>query len=98
MGGGAARWRRADITRAGADQFAMLQLLAGMRDPAHRARHRKQHQFMARRHAERMHQHRQGVVDIDEFAGRFRDAIGNFPGKFFRSAGAVQGNPVYRCF
>ena len=42
--------RRADIARAGADQPAMAQLFAGMRDPAHRARHRKQHQFVAGRH------------------------------------------------
>ncbi len=38
---GTAPGRRADIAGAGPDQPAMPQLLAGMRDPSHRARHRK---------------------------------------------------------
>jgi len=45
-----------DIARAGADQAAMAQLLAGVRDPSDGARHREQHQFVARRQAQRMHQ------------------------------------------
>ena len=58
----------------------MPQLFAGMRDPSDGARHGKQHQFVAGRQAQRMHQHRERVVDIDEFAGRFRDALRNFAG------------------
>ena len=82
--------RRADIARARADQPAVLQLFARMRDPADRARHRKQHQFMAGRQAQRMHQHGERIVDIDEFAGRFRDPLRNFVGQFALRARARQ--------
>jgi hypothetical protein len=58
----------------------MPQLFAGMRDPPHRARHGKQHQFMAGRQAERVHQHRKRIIDIDELAGRFGDAVKGFRG------------------
>ena len=68
----------------------MPQLLAGMRDPPHRARHRKQHEFMAGRQAERVHEHRKGIVDIDEFAGRLGDAVRDFVGEFAIRAGARQ--------
>ena len=51
----------------------MAQLFAGMRDPSDGARHGKQHQFVARRQAQRVHQHRQRIIDIDEFAGRLGD-------------------------
>ena len=51
----------------------MLKLLAGMRDPADAAGHRKQRELAARGHPQRMHQHRQRVVDIDELAGGCRD-------------------------
>jgi len=68
----------------------MPQLFAGMRDPPHRARHGKQHQFMAGRQAERVHQHRKGIVDIDELAGCFGDALGDFVGEFTVRAGARQ--------
>ena len=68
----------------------MAQLLAGMRDPSDGARHGKQHQFVAGRETQRMHEHRERVIDVDEFAGRFRDAFGNLMGEFFRSARARQ--------
>ena len=68
----------------------MPQLFAGMRDPPHRARHGKQHQLVAGRQAERVHEHRKGIVDIDELAGRLRDALGNFVGEFAIRAGARQ--------
>ena len=74
----------------------MPQLLAGMRDPADRARHGKQHQFMAGRQTERMHQHRQRIVDIDEFAGRFRDALRNFPGELARPRRRAPALPAAR--
>ena len=80
----AAPGRRTDIARAGPDQPAVLQLLAGMRDPSDGARHRKQHQFIAGRQPQRMHQHRERIIDIDEFAGRFRDPFGNLVGEFAR--------------
>jgi len=60
----------------------MLQLFDRMCDPADGTRHRKQHQFMAGRQAQRMHEHRERVVDIDEFAGRFRDAFRYLVGQF----------------
>ena len=45
---------------------------------------------MAGRQAERVHQHRKGIVDIDEFAGRFGDAIRDFMGEFAVGARARQ--------
>ena len=87
---GAAPRCRTDIARTGPDQPAMPQLFAGMRDPPHRARHGKQHQFMAGRQAERVHQHRKGIVDIDELAGRFGDAVRDFVGEFAIRARARQ--------
>src|SRR5882672_5354163 len=71
-----------DIACPRADQPAMLQLFNRMRDPADGARHRKQHQFMAGRQAQRMYQHRERIVDIDEFTGRLRDAFRYLVGQF----------------
>ena len=37
-----------------------------------------------------MHQHRERIVDVDEFAGRLRDPFRNFPDKLLRRTGARQ--------
>src|ERR1700738_4363741 len=75
----------------------MPQLFTRMRNPSDGARHCKQHQFVAGRQTQRMYQHRERVVDIDEFAGRFGDALRNFPGEFLRRARARQSFQQYVC-
>src|SRR5207237_4438260 len=74
-------WRRPDIARPGTDQPAIAQLFARMGDPSDAARHRKQCQFVAGRQVQPIYQHRQRVVDVDEFAGGLADAPRNFPGE-----------------
>ena len=79
----------------------LTQLFAGMRDPADRARHGEQHQFMAGRQAERMHQHCQRIVDIANSpvasAMRSRDFVGELgsaPARASASSSAcARGSP-----
>ena len=55
----------------------MLQLFAGMGDPADGAGHREQRELAARRKTQAVRQHGQRVIDIDELAGCFRDPDGH---------------------
>src|SRR5689334_21025989 len=79
-----------DIARAGPDQCALLQLLAGMRDPSNRAGDGEDGQFAARRQSEAVDQHGQHIIDIDELARRFRDPLRNLLGEFSRCPGTRQ--------
>lgn len=77
-------------TRPRPDQLAELQLLAGVRDPADAARHGEQGELAARGQAQCVHEDCERVVDVDEFAGGFRDALRHLAGEFARRAGARQ--------
>ncbi len=52
-----------------------------MRDPADAAGHREQRELAARRQAQRVHEHGERVVDIDELAGRLRDPLRHLAGE-----------------
>src|SRR4051794_2005827 len=80
--------RRSDIPCPWPDQLAELQLLAGMGDPADAAGHREQRELAAGGQPQRMHEHGERVVDVDELAGRLDDPLRHFTGEFSRRAGA----------
>src|SRR4051794_19506358 len=62
-----------------------------MSDPADAAGHREQSKLAASGQAQRMHEHRERVVDVDELAGCLRDPLGHLLGEFARRAGAREG-------